>query len=162
MNKKHHLKLRGKKPFNIMSPSYQNGKCSCMRKKILNQYSTYQSFLSSLQHKELEYSYDFWFEGGQHITDSSSREVIFHKTFIMYKCMLFLFHFLSQRWKLFLQHINNKKNHICSFILDTLCWWTAPMSTSTPMMVGWSALLNIREWGQIYWIIKQYLWVMTQ
>lgn len=59
MNKKHHLKLRGKKPFNIMSPSYQNGKCSCMRKKILNQYSTYQSFLSSLQHKELEYSYDF-------------------------------------------------------------------------------------------------------
>lgn len=41
-------------------------------------------FLSSLQHKELEYSYDFWFEGGQHITDSSSREVIFHKTFTYY------------------------------------------------------------------------------
>lgn len=68
-----------------------------MRKKILNQYSTYQSFLSSLQHKELEYSYDFWFEGGQHITDSSSREVIFHKTFTYYVlvCVVFISFLIS-------------------------------------------------------------------
>lgn len=108
------ISSRKKKPLNILN---QNRKFSCIRKKILNVYNTYQRFFLSfsLQHKELEYSYDFWFEGGQHITDSSSREVIFNETFTymymyIYRCCLyFISNFLSQRWKLYLQHIKSKE-----------------------------------------------------
>lgn len=38
------FEIEKKKPSTYCITSYQNRKCSCMRKKKLNLYSTYQSF----------------------------------------------------------------------------------------------------------------------